>query len=75
MERPKMGFAIPVGKWIRGSMKEWAEGLINKKEIEEGGYFNAKAVDEFWHQHSSGKINRTYELWNILMFQAWLRKN
>ncbi len=71
MDRPKMGFAVPVGDWIRGSMREWAEELIDKKRIEEEGYFNAQRVGEMWEQHLSGKYNRTHELWNILMFQAW----
>jgi len=75
MERPKMGFAVPVGEWIRGPMKEWAEELIDNKRIEQERYFNAQAVVEMWQQHLSGKFNRTHELWNILMFQAWLSNN
>ena len=67
-----MGFSVPVGDWIRESMREWAENLINKKRIEQEGYFNAKLVDEVCQQHLSGRCNRTHELWNILMFQAWL---
>jgi asparagine synthase (glutamine-hydrolysing) len=72
MERPKMGFAVPVGDWIKGSMREWAEQLIDKKRIEEEGYFNAQSVGEMWKQHLLGQCNRTHELWNILMFQAWV---
>ncbi len=72
MDRPKMGFAVPVGDWIKESMREWSEDLISKKRIEKEGYFNAKAVDELWKQHLSGKFNRGHELWNILMFQSWI---
>ena len=75
MERPKMGFAVPVGKWIKGSMREWAEELTTQKRIEEEGYFNAQAVGEMWQQHLSGRYNRTHELWNILMFQSWVDSN
>jgi asparagine synthase (glutamine-hydrolysing) len=72
MDRPKMGFAVPVGDWIKSSMREWTEELVNKKKIEQEGYFNAQAVGEMWQQHLSEKFNYTHELWNILMFQAWL---
>ena len=72
MDRPKMGFAVPVGDWIKESMREWTEDLISKKRIEKEGYFNSKAVDELWRQHLSGKFNRGHELWNILMFQSWI---
>ncbi len=72
MDRPKMGFAVPVGDWIKSSMREWTEELVNKKKIEQEGYFNAQAVGEMWQQHLSEKFNHTHELWNILMFQAWL---
>ncbi len=75
MERPKMGFAVPVGDWIKESMREWTESLINEKQLEEESYLNAQAVDEMWQQHLSGKFNHTHELWNILMFQAWLRNS
>ena len=67
-----MGFAVPVGEWIKGSMMEWAESLISQKRIKNEGYFNARPVGEMWHQHLSGRFSRTHELWNILMFQAWL---
>ena len=55
-------------------MREWAEELVDKKKIEEEGYFNSQELNEMWQQHLSGKFNRTHELWNILMFQAWLGK-
>ena len=71
VERPKMGFAVPVGDWIKRSMREWAQELITQKRIEEEGYFNPKAVEEMYNQHLSGKFNHTHELWNILMFQSW----
>jgi asparagine synthase (glutamine-hydrolysing) len=72
MERPKMGFAVPVGDWIKGSMRNWTEDLIAQSRIEQEGYFNTQAVGEMWQQHLSGRFNRTHELWNILMFQSWL---
>jgi asparagine synthase (glutamine-hydrolysing) len=73
MDRPKMGFAVPVGDWIKGSMREWAEELIAQNRIEQEGYFNSQAVGEMWQQHLSRRFNHTHELWNILMFQSWLK--
>ena len=69
-----MGFAVPVGDWIKAPLREWAEALISQKRLKEEGYFNSQAVIEMWQQHLSGKFNRTHELWNILMFQSWLDK-
>tara|TARA_B100000315_G_C14170750_1_gene404423 strand:- start:262 stop:507 length:246 start_codon:yes stop_codon:yes gene_type:complete len=70
-----MGFAIPIGDWIKGPMREWAEELIGNKRIEQEGYFKTDLVDEMWQQHLSGRYNRTHELWNILMFQSWIDSN
>ena len=72
VERPKMGFSVPVGEWIKNSMREWTESLINAKRLKEEGYYHEKEVDKMWKQHLSGRFNHTHELWNILMFQAWL---
>ena len=74
IERPKMGFAVPVGDWIKGSLREWTEELISKKRIEQEGYFDTHLVREMWKQHLSGKFNRTHELWNIIAFQSWVEK-
>jgi asparagine synthase (glutamine-hydrolysing) len=74
MERAKMGFAVPVGDWIKGSMREWAESLINERRLKKEGYFKEQTVGKMWQQHLSGKYNHTHELWNILMFQAWFER-
>jgi asparagine synthase (glutamine-hydrolysing) len=75
IERPKMGFGVPIGHWVKGPLMEWAVSLINQKRLIHDGYFNAQAVDEMWQQHLSGRFNHTHELWNILMFQSWLENN
>jgi asparagine synthase (glutamine-hydrolysing) len=72
MERPKMGFSVPVGEWIKGPMKEWAEDFLSQERLKKEGYFNAKTVGKMWQRHLSGKSNCTHELWNVLIFQAWL---
>jgi asparagine synthase (glutamine-hydrolysing) len=70
-ERPKMGFGIPLGEWLRGPLREWAEDLLAAKRIAEDSFFNPELVQRTWREHVTGERNRQYQLWNILMFQAW----
>jgi asparagine synthase (glutamine-hydrolysing) len=72
MERPKMGFGVPVDSWLRGPLKDWAESLIDKQRLKNEGYFNPALVREKWAEHLSGRRDRSYYIWDILMFQAWL---
>ena len=73
-ERPKMGFSVPVGDWLRGSLRDWAEALIDAKRLESQGIFRPAAIHEKWVEHLSLHSNCQYCLWNILMFQSWLDK-
>ena len=72
IERPKAGFAIPVGRWIRGPLREWADELLDAARIHREGYFNPEMVQQLWQQHLSEKYDWTPRLWAILMFQSWL---
>jgi asparagine synthase (glutamine-hydrolysing) len=74
-ERPKMGFGIPLGSWLRGPLRDWAENLLNEKRLTQEGYFNAKLIRNKWHEHLSNKYNWQHDLWNVLMFQAWIDTN
>ena len=74
IERPKAGFAIPVGQWIRGPLREWADDLLNETRMQHEGYLNPKLVQKLWRQHLSGSHDWTPRLWAILMFQAWMDK-
>lgn len=72
VERPKAGFAVPVGQWLRGPLRDWAEELLSERRLCEEGYLHASIVRRLWMQHRSGRRDWQARLWNILMFQAWL---
>ena len=72
IERPKQGFAIPLGKWLRGPLRDWAEHLLDPVRLSEQGYFRSEPIRQKWQEHMSGKYNQEHSLWSILMFQAWL---
>jgi len=71
-QRPKMGFSVPVGEWIRGPLKDWAESLLNHERIHREGYLNPQQVETLWREHLSGARNHEHRLWDLLQFQNWL---
>jgi asparagine synthase (glutamine-hydrolysing) len=73
-DRPKMGFGVPIDAWLRGPLKRWAEGLLDPVLLKSQGWFDPDAVWRRWVEHQSGRHNRQYPLWNLLMFQAWLAR-
>ena len=72
IERPKAGFAVPVGQWIRGPLREWADDLLDSSRMYSEGYFDSRLVKKMWEQHLSGDYDHTSRLWSILMFNVWL---
>jgi asparagine synthase (glutamine-hydrolysing) len=72
VERPKKGFGIPIDDWLRGPLREWAEGLLSEDRLRAEGYFDPAPIRKLWHQHLKGGYNWQYQLWPILMFQAWV---
>lgn len=71
IDRPKMGFDVPIDRWLRGPLRDWAESLLDERVLEQQGFFDAKLVRTLWAAHVSGKKSHHHELWPILMFQAW----
>jgi asparagine synthase (glutamine-hydrolysing) len=72
IERPKAGFAVPIDRWLRGPLRDWAEHLLNPQNLEHHGYLRAGPIRERWAQHLRGERNWYAQLWNVLMFQSWL---
>ena len=70
--RPKMGFSIPLDTWLKGPLKEWANELLQKKELE-NNYIDSKIVLQKWNEHLKEKRNWQYQLWPILIYQSWKR--
>jgi len=72
-DRPKSGFAVPISSWLRGPLREWAEDLLSQKALEETGLLHTAPIRQAWDDHVSGRANRQYGLWGVLMLQAWQR--
>jgi len=74
MDRPKMGFSVPINTWLRGPMRDWAESLLSPASIKQDGFLSSEIASRYWKEHLSGSRNYGNKLWNILMFQAWLKR-
>jgi asparagine synthase (glutamine-hydrolysing) len=75
VDRPKTGFGIPIDSWLRGPLRNWAEDLLSESRLKSQGFLNVIPIRKKWEEHLSGKYNWQYQLWDVLMFQAWLENN
>jgi asparagine synthase (glutamine-hydrolysing) len=74
VERPKMGFGVPLADWLRGPLRDWAEDLMNEPGLSADDIFDVEAIRSLWAEFLSGDNGRYFLIWNILMFQAWHRR-
>lgn len=73
IDRPKQGFEPPLGDWLRGPMRDWAQSLISSEAIQKDGFLDPEPIRAVWEEHLKGQRNWHFELWNVLMLQAWRR--
>ena len=75
IDRPKMGFEVPIGLWLRGALKDWTADLLDPVRLTNEGWFDADVITNHWQDHLSGRANWGLQLWPVLMFQAWTEVN
>jgi asparagine synthase (glutamine-hydrolysing) len=70
-DRPKAGFTVPIGAWLKGPLKAWAEDLLDRDRLDREGWFSGAMIEKRWREHLAGRRDATWSLWPVLMFQAW----
>jgi asparagine synthase (glutamine-hydrolysing) len=75
VERPKMGFGVPIDQWLRGPLRDWADDLLAPERLQREGFFAVAPIQEKWREHRSGERNWEYLLWTVLVFEGWLAAN
>ena len=73
IDRPKQGFSLPINKWLRGPLREWANDLLSLENLNDDTFLDANAIRSLWNKHING-LNMDQALWNVLMYQAWKKQ-
>lgn len=71
-ERPKQGFNVPIGAWLRGPLRDWAQDLLDMRSIRNDGFLDSRRVQACWQEHLTGQCDQSRYLWSVLMVQSWL---
>jgi asparagine synthase (glutamine-hydrolysing) len=74
VERPKMGFSVPIDRWLRGPLRKWADGLLSSEDLRRGGLLEPGTILQTWRDLQAGRRPAGAGLWAVIMFQAWRRR-